>query len=196
MQSNIAVRGGLKAKVRRAPGPGLVYKAKNAKNVFPGVWRHARAKALGMNHILGTLRVRRIRADGSIVNFGLVSTNLVTTDFCEDMVDELISETSAWGDYKFHDSGIGTTPAAVGDADIETTDGETAATGTQVESSSVIYESVGTINYSTTKAITEHGLFNIVTGGILMDRHVFSAVNVENGDSIEFTYDLTCTAGG
>jgi len=30
----------------------------------------------------------------------------------------------------------------------------------------------------------------------LLDRTLFSAVNVVNGDSIEFTYTLTVTAGG
>jgi hypothetical protein len=29
-----------------------------------------------------------------------------------------------------------------------------------------------------------------------MDRHTFAAINVVNGDSIEFTYELTCTSGG
>ena len=59
-----------------------------------------------------------------------------------------------------------------------------------------IYKSVGTITYTTTKAITEHGLFNIVTAGILMDRHTFTAINVVNTDQIEFTYELTVNDGG
>jgi len=149
-----------------------------------------------MNHIKGELRAILFRKDGSRINYGLLSTKLVTTVFVNDMVDELIAETTAWGDYKFHDSGVGVTPAAVGDTDIETTDGEARVSGTQVENAANIYESVGTIAYTTTKAITEHGLFNIVTAGIMMDHHVFSAINVDNGDSIEFTYRLTCTAGG
>jgi hypothetical protein len=55
---------------------------------------------------------------------------------------------------------------------------------------------VGTISYTTTKAITEHGLFSKATGTTLMDRDEFAAVNVVNGDSIEFTYELTLTSGG
>jgi hypothetical protein len=80
---------------------------------------------------------------------------------------------------------------------METTDGESRATGTQVEGASAnIYKSVGTIAYTTTKAITEHGLFNDATAGTLMDRTKFAAVNVVSGDSIEFTYQLTVSAGG
>jgi len=60
----------------------------------------------------------------------------------------------------------------------------------------VQYVSVGTISYTTTKAITEHGLFNTADSTVLMDRTVFSAINVVDGDSIQFTYTLTVTAGG
>jgi len=149
-----------------------------------------------MNHVKGELRAILFRRDGSRVNYGLLSAKLVTTAFVNLMVDELITETSAWGDFKYHDSGVGVTAAAVGDVDIETTDEESRVAGTQVENAANIYESVGTIAYTTTKAITEHGLFNASTSVTLMDRHVFAAINVVNGDSIQFTFDLTCTAGG
>ena len=196
MQSAIGLRGKLGIKKLAAPGPGLMWKARNLKHVLPGTLRHAVAKTLGMNHMLGRLRIVLTQADGRKVNYGVVSCNLVTTAFCEFMVDQLIAETTVWGDFKFHDSGVGVTGANITDTDIETTDGEARSTGTQVESSSVIYESVGTIAYTTSKAITEHGLFSQATGTTLMDRHTFSAINVVNGDSIQFTYDLTCTAGG
>jgi hypothetical protein len=100
-----------------------------------------------------------------------------------------------FGDFKFHDSGVGTTAENAADTAIETTDGESRSTGTQTESAANAYRSVGTISYTTTKAITEHGLFNDASAGTLMDRSVFSAINVVNGDSIQFTYTITFTAG-
>ena len=139
-----------------------------------------------------------IRGNGEVIDYGQIGIGrLVTTAFVEYQVDEMVAETSAWGDFKFHDSGVGTTPAAIGDTDIETTDGETRATGTQLEGATAeIYKSVGTISYTSTKAITEHILANIATAGICLDRHVFAAVNVENGDSIQFTYEYTIDDGG
>ena len=144
------------------------------------------------------LYARLIRANGDVIDYGQIGIGrLVTTAFVEYQVDEMVAETSAWGDFKFHDSGIGTTAAAITDTDIETTDGETRATGSQLEGATgEIYKSVGTISYTTTKAITEHILANIATAGICLDRHVFSAINVENGDSIQFTYELTIDDGG
>jgi len=137
-----------------------------------------------------------IKENGDRIDLGVISYRSVTTAFCEFMVDQLIAETTVFGDFKWHDGGVGVTAENITDTDIETTDGEARVSGTQVESTSVIYESVGTIAYTTTKAITEHGLFNASTGVTLMDRSQFAAINVVNGDSIQFTYDLTCTAGG
>lgn len=136
------------------------------------------------------LEARRVRTD-----YGVVSRRVVTTAFVTFVVDQLQTETSVFGDFKFHDSGVGTTAENVTDTAMETTDGESRATGTQTESAANAYRSVGTIAYTSTKAITEHGLFNDATTGTLMDRSVFSAVNVVNGDSITFTYTLTLTAG-
>ena len=157
---------------------------------------HTFTRITGAPVLLGSLHVMLTKKDGTKIDYGIVGYRVVTTAFVNFMVDQLQAETSQWGDFKFHDSGVGVTAEAVGDTDIETTDGESRATGTQTEGASAnIYRSVGTISYTTTKAITEHGLFSQVTGTTLMDRTVFTAVNVVNGDSIQFTYDLTCTAG-
>ena len=198
LKSKIGFSSTLKAKHIPRPKASILWKMRNLPNVLPGLAKHKIASILNMNHMIGTLRALHIAHDGAVTDYGLISCNLVTTAFVNDMVDELITETATWGDYKFHDSGVGVTGAAVGDVDIETTDGESRATGTQVEDAANIYESVGTISYTSTKAITEHGLFNVVTDATptLMDRHTFAAINVVNGDSVQFTFDLTCTAGG
>ena len=154
------------------------------------------SKMTGIPTLTSELSIVHKRADGKRVNYGVVSYRVITTAFAEYIVDQLQTETSTWGDFKYHDSGVGVTAAAVGDTDIETTDAESRATGTQTENGATVYESVGTISYTTTKAITEHGLFNAATSVTLMDRHVFAAINVVNGDSIQFTYDLTVATGG
>lgn len=162
-------------------------------------WYLARlfSKMTGIITSTGSLRATKYKANGQVVNFGTVAYGLVTTAFVQFLVDQMQVESTLIGDFKYHDSGVGTTAAAIGDTDIETTDGEARATGTQTEGTTAdIYKSVGTISYTTTKAITEHGIFNALTGVTLLDRHVFSAINVVNGDSIEFTYELTVNDGG
>lgn len=133
--------------------------------------------------------------DGVRQDFGVICRKKVTDDFVEFIVAQLQAETSAFGDFKFHDSGIGVGAENKTDSALGTPWGGGRTTGTQVEGSSAhIYKSVATTTYNATKAITEHGLFNIATNGILMDRSVFSAINVVDTNQIEWTYNLTITA--
>lgn len=150
----------------------------------------------GIPTLTAELHVLLTKADGRRIDYGVVGYRVVTTAFVNFLVDQLQTETSVFGDFKFHDSGVGTTAENVTDTGIETTDAEARATGTQTEGTASQYRSVATITYTTTKAITEHGLFNDVTAGTLMDRTVFAAINVVNTDSITFTYTLTVSAGG
>lgn len=152
----------------------------------------------GIPTIIGSVRAVKIDGiTGQRVDYGVVSNKVVTTAWVNFLVDNMVAETTEFGDLKFHDSGVGVTAPAVGDTDMETTDGEARVTGTQLEGASAnIYKTVGTITYTTTKAITEHGVFTQVTGGTLCDRSTFTAINVVNTDQIEFTYELTVSAGG
>lgn len=149
----------------------------------------------------GVLYLKHMRSGLLLKDHGLVSANLVTTIFCEDLVDNLIAEVPQFGDYKYHQSGVDASPSpAIGDTNaiIDTTGCPAPIAGTQVQSTAVIYESVVTVPYVSSLSITQHGIGNNSTWGsaILMDHHGFTAVPVVNGDSIQFTYDLTCTAGG
>ena len=145
-----------------------------------------------------TLRAVHLGPDGSVIkDHGIVSTKQVTDAFVQFVVDNLIVETAEFGDFKYHDSGTGVVAESATDTTLGTKVETGRATGTQVEGASAnIYRTVGTISYTATRAITEHGGFSQTTGGTLMDRSVFTAINVNNGDSIQFTYELTLPSGG
>lgn len=95
-----------------------------------------------------------------------------------------------------HDSGTGTTAEATSQTGLVTATGNARGAGTQSNPSAGQYRSQATLAYTATAAITEWGLFTASTGGTLWDRRVFTAINVVNTDSIQFTYTLTCNAGG
>jgi len=125
------------------------------------------------------------------------SNRCVTTAFAEFVAAQLITETSAFGDFKYHDSGTGTVAEAVGDTGLGTPWGGDRSIGTQVQGASAVgYKSVATTTYTGTFAITEHGLFNAAINGTLMDRSVFAPLNVVNGNQIEWNYEITIAAGG
>ncbi len=126
----------------------------------------------------------------------VIKDRVVTDDFCEFIVDQLITETSAFGNFKYHDSGTGVVAENATDSGLGTPCGEARDVGTQVEDSAKVYKSIATATYAGTFAITEHGLFNAAAAGILMDRTKFAAVNVVSGNQIEWTFTMSFTSGG
>jgi hypothetical protein len=98
--------------------------------------------------------------------------------------------------FNYHDCGTGAVAAAIGDVALGNPFGGARVAGTQSTPVAGQYRSVATINFAGAFAITEWGLFSAAAGPTLWDRRVFAAINVANGDSIQFTYTLTCNAGG
>jgi len=126
-----------------------------------------------------------------------VRNRVVTDAYVNLLVDDLQLAQAGHSDFKYHDSGTGTVAEAAGDTALGTPCGEARDTGTQVEGATAnIYKSVATHTYAGTFAITEHGLFNAATVGTLMDRSVFSAINVVSGNQIQFSYELSVSSGG
>jgi hypothetical protein len=202
MQGSLSFGGRVAVRKIKAKGPGLRWQLANylrwgfLRTLFGVRVVAPIAKLFGVGTFYGTLSAVLTKADGTKIRYGLLDHRVVTNAFVAFVVDQLQTETSVFGDFKYHDAGVGTTDPVAGDTGIETTDGESRATGTQTESSAPVYVSVGTISYTSTKAVTEHGLFNDASAGTLMDRSEFAAVNVVSGDSIQFTYSLTLSSGG
>lgn len=148
-----------------------------------------------LTELWGFLSAVHIKADGTRTTLGVVSVRKITTAFRDYIVDSLQDSTTFPLDaFSFHGSGTGTT-AEDNTQTALITEVASRTDGTQGEGATAnIYQTVGTINYSTAHAITEHGLFSASTGGTMMDRSVFAAINVANGDSIQFTYEATFNA--
>lgn len=89
-------------------------------------------------------------------------------------------------------SGTGTATASKSDTALGTEVGSRSATTVSVtgSGSSAKYQAVATITYGASYAITEAGLFTASTGGTLLIRADFPAINVVSGDSIQFTFTL------
>ncbi len=181
----------------------LLWKLRNFRNVWPGLWRHALARITGSNHMLAMLRAVKFGADGKITDYGLISTQVVTTAFCVFLAAQFITESAEIGDFKYHETGTGTGNEDVADVSLTFSTemvGDIRGVGTQVQGGTALkYKSIATITYDGSGgAITEHGVFSNTraSGGTLLDRSKFAAINVVATDSIQFTYELTLTAGG
>lgn len=145
----------------------------------------------------GTLSATIIHKDGSRTELGPVGMRVVTDAGVAYLVDDWDNGTNGITLMNYHDSGTSSTAEAAADTTLGTQAGPTTrATGTKSQPSANVLRSVGTIAYTGSLAIVEHGLFSqAAQGGTLWDRTVFTAINVVSGDSIEFTYDCTLNAG-
>jgi hypothetical protein len=133
---------------------------------------------------------------------GLLSRRVVTTAGVNFIVDAFQNSTEL-ENFKYHGLGTNSTAEASSDsalgAELTTqyNPDSTRATGTTTEGASAnIYRTVATNTVDASAAVTEHGVFSAASAGTLLDRSVFSTVNLTSGDSLQTTYDLTCSAGG
>jgi hypothetical protein len=142
---------------------------------------------------------------GQVTQYGVLSTRVVTTagvNFIVDAFQNLVEVENM----KFHGFGTGTNAEAAGDTALQTelttqyAVDNTRPTGTTTEGASAnIYRTVATLSPDSggTIAITEHGVCSASSGTVLLDRSVFSAVNLVAGsDSLQATYELTFASGG
>lgn len=175
----------------------------NRPHLARGLRRVLAARALRLPHFYGQLYLTVLRADGRVEPLGLASLRVVTTAGVGFIVDAFQNLTEL-ENLKFHGIGTGTNAEAAGDTALQTeittqyqTD-NTRATGTTTESAANVYRTVGTNTVDASVAATEHGVLSQAAtgGGTLLDRSVFSVVNLANGDSLQSTYDLTVNSGG
>lgn len=188
---------------RGLPAEVNAWRLRNLPHLWRGWRRVALARSLRLPHFYGQLWITLIRGSGEPVELGLASLRVVTTAGVGFIVDAFQNLTEL-ENLKYHGCGTGTTAEASSDTALVTESttalnpDSTRATGSLTEGASAnIFRTVGTATFDASAAITEHGIFSQAAtgGGTLLDRSVFSAVNVVSGDSIQFTYDLTLTAG-
>ena len=179
------------------------WRTANVRHLFRGVRRVLAARALRLPHFYGQLYLTHIRADGDVIELGLASMRVVTTAGCNFLVDAM-QGTVEPEILKFHGIGTGTNAEASADTALQTESttalnpDSTRATGSLTEGASAnIFRTVGTNTVDATVACTEHGIFSQAAtgGGTLLDRSVFSVVNLASADSLQTTYDFTIAAG-
>lgn len=190
---------------RGLPGHVNAWRRSNMRHIRRGLRRIAIARSAGIGHVYGALWGRVIRYDGTVDQLGLMSLRVVTdagVGFVVDAFQNLVELENM----KFHGFGTGTTAEAAGQTALVTelttqyAADSTRPTGTTTEGAANVYRTVATLSPDTggTIAVTEHGVFSQAAtgGGTMLDRSVFSAVNLVAGsDSLQVTYDLTFPSG-
>jgi hypothetical protein len=179
------------------------YRTRNLPNIWRGFRRVATARSLRLATFYGALYGRVIHADGSEDDLGLISLRVVTTAGVTAICSHLNNNGATISTFNFHGYGTGGAAEAVGNTALTTeltteyVVNSTRPTGSQAASTNT-YTTVGTLSPDSggTIAVTEHGVFSASSAGTLLDRSLFSAVNlVASADSLQTTYVLTLPAG-
>lgn len=181
-----------------------LYRWKNLINLWRGFWRIMAAKIVGVQHTYGAVYAKVIRANGEVLDLGLISLRVVTdtgVGFIVDAFQNLVELENM----KFHGFGTGGTAEAASQTALVTelttqyaTDNVRPTGSTTEGAGANIYRTVATLSPDATVAITEHGVFSqaAVAGGVMVDRSLFSVINLVSGDSLQTTYDLTFPSAG
>lgn len=176
----------------------------NAAN-FARSLDHQRKWDAGRLFAHGHLWLSVFRGDGSVDDLGLASCAVVTdagVGYIVDAFQNLVEMENM----KYHGLGTGGTAESAGQTALVTelttqySVANTRPTGTLGEKSgdSKTYETTATITVSATVAATEHAVFSQAAtgGGVMLDRTLFSVVNLASAESLAATYQLTLASGG
>jgi len=133
---------------------------------------------------------------GPIVDYGTLSYQKVTNDFAAFLVTTMQAEDTSVASFFYHAAGTDNTAESSGDTELGSE--ILRSTGTLTETSAQVFKSVATLTFASSNSVLEHGLLNDDTSGpgILMDRSIYTAIELNSSDQIEYTYELTVESGG
>lgn len=145
----------------------------------------------------------KAKINGKWIDYGTVCYRVVTDAGVAYIVDDWDGGANVIDNFNYHGCGTGTTAEAAGDTALVTESttalnpDSTRATGTKTQPAANQMRSTGTVTFDASAAITEHGIFSQAAtgGGTLLDRSVFSAINVTAADQITFQWSLTLNSG-
>jgi hypothetical protein len=164
----------------------LVHKIKN----IPHRLRELKGRTKNLS-FQAELSVVKTKTDGTKVDFGVVGRRVVTDAALAKVVDALVG-TYDLSNFNYHAAGNGTTPGESASDTVLESEVETRQSGSQLIDAGK-YKTSATITFGAAYDITEHGIFDQATGGVLLDRTFDTAITVAGGESLTFTYLLTVT---
>lgn len=177
------------------------FRSDNRKNIKSGLEPIKWAEKKNVSTFYGRLWGRKITTEGEVLDFGLLGLKKVTTAGVAKIVSLLNTADGTTGiNFKYHALGTSSTAEANTDtaliAEITTQYAvdSTRPAGTQTTNGNDTYRTVGVNTVDGSVACTEHGIFSAATAGTLLDRTVFSVVNLGATDTYQTTYDLQIAA--
>lgn len=149
------------------------------------------------------LSVKKICADGTIIDYGVTNYGRVITDDGMEFVVDAWQNGVELENMKYHGLGEDSTAEAVTQAALvaelstEYT-GNVRATGTTEETSAKVFKTIATNTLDDSGVIEEFGLFSQAAtgGGVMFERALTGTQTLASGDGLQTTYEVTFNSGG
>lgn len=175
---------------------------------FPGIaWTFDEGQAFTPGHMMFQTHLQADHmANGKLVQSRDLGSGVITNIFVNTLVTDAVAGNTN-NDlfiFRYMDSGTGA-PAVDATNTALTTPGVPARVAATLSNAQTSIGASGgiaklqyqaTIAYSGASAVTEWGMFSLATAGNMIDHKLFSAINVNAGDSIQFTYILSLPSAG
>ena len=146
----------------------------------------------------GWIKIDHFDTDGKLIESVETPNALTNTGFAEVAGLFCSDQSGSHTAFDYIGVGTGTTAATATDTGLETEEtenglGRAATTGTleTVNVSDDTAQFVKSFSVSGSVAVTESGVFNASSAGIMLCRQTFSAINVANGDTLQITWKVT-----
>ncbi|MFH7835153.1 MAG: hypothetical protein QXL51_00980 [Candidatus Aenigmatarchaeota archaeon] len=148
---------------------------------------------------VGIYEIKHFDKDGNLIEERTYKNVLTKAGFAA--MAGLFGDVDSQSAFKYIAIGTGTTSESADDtalqSEITNGGGERAlATVSRVTTTYTndTCQLVTTFNFTSSFAVTESGVFNAASNGVMASRKTFSAINVTNGDSLQITWKIQFSA--
>lgn len=148
---------------------------------------------------VGIYEIKHFDKDGNLIEERTYKNVLTKTGFAA--MAGLFGNVDSQNPFQYIAIGTGTTTETADDTALEneiTTGGgeRGSATVSRVTTTNTndTCQLVKTFNFTSSFAVTESGVFNASSGGVMASRKTFSAINVASGDSLQITWKIQFSA--
>jgi len=146
----------------------------------------------------GWIKIDHFDSEGKLIESVETPNTLTNTGFAEVAGLFCSDQSGSHTAFDYIAVGTGTTAATATDTELETEETQNglsraASTGTltTVNVTDDTAQFVTSFNVTGDVAVTESGVFNDSSAGVMLCRQTFSAINVANGDTLQITWKVT-----
>jgi hypothetical protein len=155
----------------------------------------SRGQAMHAKQLFYTKLIVRKFANGILVSEKDLGEGVVTEAGVRLLAADWTNTTATLKLMNYHDTGTGTLTPSTADTVLQIPTGTTRGVGNQSNTANV-YQSVANVTFTGSFLITEWAIFSAAASGTMFDHRTWAGTNVDNGNVLQFVWQLSILSGG